>query len=434
MNYQRLNMAQSRNVRESYHQRRKKLWQVPNSYYCSIMGICFSKAKLQKFKKKKLFDFDSSQSDYSAHNGLSALSMNKTPQSRMLHKELDSMYQISIRKYGACQTPEEIILQWEQDFAEGNIAGAYWAIMTHPESNRSVIERIYGDSHMKSFECFASERRENTVLRKYREENNKLKRQLDQKQLELGKMKEARLKEGKAARQDRSELKVQRLENDNLVKINNKLMDQLASQSSRQELLEIKEILDKERQLTQELLEQVDKLKAHVKSLEQNQEILEEQVFERDYEVQILKEQNDEQQIELATMEKFVEQHFTNQGTPCDNCGDGCSCPMNNSLDGKTVLYVGGQRKMIARYKQIIEQNGGEFLYHDGGVESARHMLPKMLTGADAVFCPIDCVSHDACKCVKKICKQYQKPFVLMRSSGLSSLAKGLETINDQVQ
>jgi len=30
---------------------------------------------------------------------------------------------------------------------------------------------------------------------------------------------------------------------------------------------------------------------------------------------------------------------------------------------------------------------------------------------------------------VKKICKRYRKPFVMMRSSGLSSFAKSLETI-----
>lgn len=52
-----------------------------------------------------------------------------------------------------------------------------------------------------------------------------------------------------------------------------------------------------------------------------------------------------------------------------------------------------------------------------------------MLTTADAVLCPVDCVSHDACNGVKKMCKRFQKPFVLMRSAGLSSLAKGLSDI-----
>jgi len=84
---------------------------------------------------------------------------------------------------------------------------------------------------------------------------------------------------------------------------------------------------------------------------------------------------------------------------------------------------------MVSHYRQLIENRGGNFLHHDGGKEASRAILPKMLSTADAVLCPIDCISHDACICVKKICKQYQKPYVMMRSSGLSSLAKGLTEI-----
>jgi SET domain-containing protein len=86
---------------------------------------------------------------------------------------------------------------------------------------------------------------------------------------------------------------------------------------------------------------------------------------------------------------------------------------------------------MVPHYRQLVENFGGQFLHHDGGKEASRNLLPKMLITADAVFCPVDCVSHDACNCVKKMCKRFQKPFVLMRSAGLSSLAKGL---NDIVQ
>ena len=114
----------------------------------------------------------------------------------------------------------------------------------------------------------------------------------------------------------------------------------------------------------------------------------------------------------------------------CSTCGDQDTnrCP-GPDLCGKTILYVGGLHKMVSHYRQLIENHGGKFLHHDGGKEASRTILPKMLSSADAVLCPIDCVSHDACTCVKKICKRYQKPYVMMRSSGLSSLAKGLTEI-----
>ena len=84
---------------------------------------------------------------------------------------------------------------------------------------------------------------------------------------------------------------------------------------------------------------------------------------------------------------------------------------------------------MIPRYKELVERQGGVFLHHDGGKEKSQHVLTHMLGSADAVFCPIDCNSHDACKRVKKVCKKNSKPFVMMRSSGLSSFAKGIKAI-----
>ena len=136
-----------------------------------------------------------------------------------------------------------------------------------------------------------------------------------------------------------------------------------------------------------------------------------------------------EQAKEIATLENLLMRHIT-QETSCSLCADQhtTNCP-GLSLCGKTVLYVGGLNNLIPHYRQLVEQYGGRFLHHDGGKEASRTLLPKMLTTADAVFCPIDCISHDACNCVKKMCKRYQKPFVLMRSAGLSSLAKGLSEI-----
>ena len=80
-------------------------------------------------------------------------------------------------------------------------------------------------------------------------------------------------------------------------------------------------------------------------------------------------------------------------------------------------------------YKQLIEKNGGHFLHHDDGIEVAGNKLPKMLTTADVVVCPVDCVSHDACTCVNNMCNRYQKPFAIIRSSGLSSLVRGITEI-----
>ncbi len=112
----------------------------------------------------------------------------------------------------------------------------------------------------------------------------------------------------------------------------------------------------------------------------------------------------------------------------CQSCSDRDTpeCP-GPDLCGKRILYVGGMHKMVQHYRRMIEERGGQFLHHDGGKEISKSRLPGMIFQADAVVCPIDCVSHDACLSVKKYCKQSQKPYLMMRGSGLSSLAKGLE-------
>jgi hypothetical protein len=73
-----------------------------------------------------------------------------------------------------------------------------------------------------------------------------------------------------------------------------------------------------------------------------------------------------------------------------------------------------------------VERLHGQFEHHDGGVEESRANLQCLLSKADMVFCPIDCVSHDACLKVKRFCKQNAKAFIPLHSSGLSSFAREL--------
>jgi hypothetical protein len=69
-------------------------------------------------------------------------------------------------------------------------------------------------------------------------------------------------------------------------------------------------------------------------------------------------------------------------------------------------------------------------MHHDGGLEQSPHRLQQLLAAADAVVCPVDCVSHEACAAVKRLCKGCLKPVLFARSSGLSSLASSLAELD----
>ncbi|HYC15553.1 MAG TPA: DUF2325 domain-containing protein [Stellaceae bacterium] len=91
------------------------------------------------------------------------------------------------------------------------------------------------------------------------------------------------------------------------------------------------------------------------------------------------------------------------------------------------MLYVGGLREVMPRLRDHVEGLSGVFFYHDGGIEMQTMRLPGLVSQADAVFCPITCISHDACLRLKRLCKRHGKPFIPLRSAGLSGFAAALD-------
>jgi hypothetical protein len=101
-------------------------------------------------------------------------------------------------------------------------------------------------------------------------------------------------------------------------------------------------------------------------------------------------------------------------------------------LDGRSFLYVGGRDCQVAHLRQIASNFGAELLHHDGGLREAVSRIDTVLQSVDCVFCPIDCISHDACLRVKTGCKRHGKTFIPLRNGSKSSLERALHTMNDR--
>jgi hypothetical protein len=76
--------------------------------------------------------------------------------------------------------------------------------------------------------------------------------------------------------------------------------------------------------------------------------------------------------------------------------------------------------------RAFVEGAQAEWLYHDGGVEERKGLLAGMVSRADAVFFPVDCISHDTVAVVKRLCRQAGKPYVPLRSTSLTSFMAAL--------
>jgi hypothetical protein len=74
----------------------------------------------------------------------------------------------------------------------------------------------------------------------------------------------------------------------------------------------------------------------------------------------------------------------------------------------------------------LVERIGAGFLHHDGGIEHGAALLPGLVSRADRVLFPIDCVSHDAVAMIKRLCRQTGKRYAPLRTASLACLLAAL--------
>ena len=98
----------------------------------------------------------------------------------------------------------------------------------------------------------------------------------------------------------------------------------------------------------------------------------------------------------------------------------------------RSFLYVGGRDCQVAHLREIASAHGAELIHHDGGLREAVSRIDTVLPSVDCVFCPIDCISHDACLRVKTGCKKFGKTFVPLRNGSKSSLDRALQEMRDR--
>jgi hypothetical protein len=103
-------------------------------------------------------------------------------------------------------------------------------------------------------------------------------------------------------------------------------------------------------------------------------------------------------------------------------------------LRGRSILYVGGRDCQVAHLRQIAENFGAELIHHDGGLREAVSRIDTVLPSVECVFCPIDCISHDACLRVKTGCKKTGTSFVPLRNGSKSSFERAMQELHERAQ
>ncbi len=364
---------------------RLKTWDLAPMFHCSIIGTCLTAGELRKILAKSGDADAKGASDHAIHSrGVHAAGRREVA-GKLLNKALDKRHERIVKQFSAFKTSDAIRRGWNEAVEDGDISGAYWAVMSHSVSDRKLLNDVFGEVHMLSHRVGSSSRldlaRLNRLQRAVEDKDNKLERQ--ERRLAVSAARQAAL-HGRIAELEerlvraeaffRSDSQTTGLTNGIERTMIQKLdaeRDRSAELASRLEAAQVREA---------QAVGALDRTERRAAELEEENRLLEGLLF--------------------STDGKTTQA----EGQP-----------------PATLLYVGGRRNLFERLRTLAEERGIALLLHDGGLEDNTTLLPTMIGQAEVVFFPVDHISHTAAGVLKRICRESGKRYRPLRSAGLAS-------------
>lgn len=394
---------------------RRKLWELDLHWHCAIIGTCISETDLKKLALKcQAPEFQGREAAYKRHSFMVGQARYNQGVGRILHKFLERQHSRSVKRFNSAKDDASLIALWQEALDQGDIAGAFWALMTHAHASHSLCAQIYGEVHMLSHRTGANTRMESEKLNQAHKQMALLKQEIDtmrknhrkainKRDHVIGQVKQERdAAQIKAARCDELEARL------------------LAEQQgqSRQELE------DRCHRLTQRVIQESERADLYQRNYRE----------EADAHKDTSRERNRirDQLIALEAEMKVLEQQTLEMGAGACMKAQGCAGAPD--LCGRCIAYIGGQTKQAAFFRNFVEQKNGQFIHHDGGLHDGQARLMSILAQADAVMFPVTCISHEATREIKRICQQQHKPFIPLRTQGLGAFTRGLEDLSDTLE
>jgi hypothetical protein len=400
----------------STRHRRRKLWEINSGLHCSVVGTCLTLSDLERIGARLKLESNGDLVDFQVHGNFVVWAGQPGPVAKQLHRLLDRRYAGAIRRLGAASDATGLLDLWKRSVEEGDIPGPYWALLTHPAADANLVIRAYGQVHMLSHLVGASNRADIRRLIKLEAERDALaeavtssKRRIAEHENAARKMVSEHAAEirhltislsamaGLSRRLKAAEERIRQLEGDDAYR-----QACAEAENARQALTRAEREAEERRTRIAHLVEQNARLADAVADLQSSLQTV---------------------AAECEATEWMLRRHLSAAAGEKGKAGDG---EVVVPLAGRRIAYVGGRAGLIPHFRALVERSGGSFLHHDGGLEEQTCRLDGLLAQCDAVFCPIDCVSHDACSRAKRACKQRATPFVHLRTGSLSSFAKGL--------
>ncbi len=374
--------------------RRRKLWEISHKFHCPIIGVCFSAGDLRTLMCR-VMHFPADTSDYVLHTTAVGACEDRSQLAELLQKNLEKRFQLTIRRFAAARTGETLRALWQEATRGGHeLPAALWSSWTHPACDARLEQEIHGDIHMIQHQIGSGARADLNALKALRADNARLRRQLDAAHSANQSMRNEKSRETGALGQRVIELRAELAGKEAWGAGLTAQLDQL-----RQTLPDLRD--------RQALVRRANDAEARASALSDTAAAL-------GNELAGLKRLLGQAE---AALQQFI--------APKEN-GTFSDVDRNTAVNiaGKCVLCVGGRAGAVDAYRQVIEQRGGRFLHHDGGLEESLHRIDGALAAADLVICQAGCISHNAYWRVKEQCKRSGKRCIYMKSAGVSGLSR----------
>ena len=381
---------------KAHGSRRRKLWEVSHKFHCPVVGVCFEVDHLRAMMAK-VMHFPRNTTDFVLHTTAVGACETRTRLAELLQKNMEKRFEASIRRFTAAKTSEALRALWQEAVrTSSEIPGALWASWTHPACDALLEQEIYGDIHMIQHQVGTGTRADLTTLKTLKAENEQLHKQLQAARHEAEILRTEKSAEIQLLNQRISELRVELAGKEAWT----------ANLTGQFELLRqtIPDLKDR-----QTLARRANDAEARALALTAHANGLEEKA-ER-----------------LQALAQHAEETINHLLAAGDTPAEPANLPKeadSSALAGKCILCVGGRAGAVDGYRQIVEQRGGRFLHHDGGLEESLHRIDAALSAADLVICQAGCISHNAYWRVKEQCKRTGKQCVFVKSAGLSSFGR----------
>lgn len=367
--------------------RRYRLWELPSKCHCPVIGACLPAAALRRIVGR-VAGGELLADDYELHVGSVHECARRSPVSEKVQQALEKRHAPTVLRFRQARRAESLLALWVEAVNGGDVAGAFWATLTHPCCDDALRDKLCCDMHMLQHQAAAGAREGLDRLRVMQADNGLLTSRL-------------------AEAQQRSRRLVADRDRD-IQRLNVQLMQQRAAAISKDTMVAA-------------LHAQCAALRAAIPDLDSRERL--QQKVER---LLARLAAADEEIAALRKQRASVQPEPDAPAPATATAAEPEQAPEALDLRDRTVLCVGGRSGSVATYRELVENVGGRFAHHDGGRENNARQLDANLAAADLVICQTGCISHRAYWRVKDHCKRHNKRCVFLDKPSMSTLARGL--------